>query len=71
MAGHSPLQRLRHHVSGAIERGEASPIVERRMPEASVLVRVKQARYMVDAGRVRDALSILDNLIDRLSTEGR
>lgn len=24
----APLQRLRHHVTGAIERGEAEPIVE-------------------------------------------
>jgi hypothetical protein len=26
----SPLERLRHHVTGAIERGEAEPIVEVR-----------------------------------------
>lgn len=29
----NPLQdRLRHHVTGAIERGEATPIVEQRAP---------------------------------------
>jgi hypothetical protein len=26
----TPLQRLRHHVTGAIERGEAQPITEQR-----------------------------------------
>lgn len=26
----NPLERLRHHVSGAIARGEAQPIVEQR-----------------------------------------
>lgn len=28
MTGNKPIDRLRHHVTGAIERGEAEPIVE-------------------------------------------
>lgn len=31
----NPLERLRHHVTGAIERGEGVAIVEKRPPETS------------------------------------
>jgi hypothetical protein len=29
---HTPLERLRHHVSGAVARGESSPVVEIATP---------------------------------------
>lgn len=48
----TPLQMLRHHVTGAIQRGEAVAIVEQR-PETLVFTRVKSdtngnPRYTVD-----------------------
>lgn len=46
-----PLDRLRHHVTGAIERGEAEPIVEQRevksnraWREECEMLRVRNAR---------------------------
>lgn len=32
LAGSSPLERLKHHVTGAIERGEAVAVVEKPLP---------------------------------------
>lgn len=42
----NPLERLRHHVSGAIARGEAEPIVEQPTPTVALarLIRCRSVR---------------------------
>ena len=39
----NPLERLRHHVTGAIKRGEAIAITEQRAPETPLMLAARQA----------------------------
>lgn len=56
-----PLDRLRHHVTGAIERGEAQPIAEQRAQHAPTLsvplAAVSGRAKIVQLTRQRDALA--------------
>jgi hypothetical protein len=45
----SPIDRLRHHVSGAIERGEAEAITALELPDLIAAVRAHAAQHY-DAG---------------------
>jgi hypothetical protein len=60
----TPLERLRHHVTGAIERGEAEAIVEKRYeisPEVKKRLRVERriiSRFVDDALAAGHRLSV-------------
>jgi hypothetical protein len=54
---HTPLERLRHHVSGAVARGESSPVVEITTP-------AKHTRGPWSIEAVKDYLRMLDTGID-------
>jgi hypothetical protein len=41
----TPLDRLRHHVTGAIERGEAEPIVEQPVTGVKIEHRITQQEH--------------------------
>lgn len=43
-----PLERLRYHVTGAIERGERQPIIaEPRMDKARIVADLMEIRYEI------------------------
>lgn len=48
MRSNSALDALRHHVSGAIERGEAEPIIEERCPSNEPDLYVPPGHYTPD-----------------------
>ena len=53
------LDRLRHHVTGAIERGEATAITEIREFEVTVVQMVRESKtYTVQAGTEDEARDI-------------
>ena len=53
----TPLQKLRHHVSGAIERGEAIAIVEQPTPYVA-LVRV--ANMILETATIETPKTLID-----------
>jgi len=57
------LNRLRHHVTGAIERGEATAIVAIESPQAAELARLRAQRDAL-AAALRSALWVADCAID-------
>lgn len=48
-----PLDRLRYHVTGAIERGEAEPIIEQRVSPDQVKAEVYRLASLWATARVR------------------
>jgi len=45
----NPHERLRHHVTGAIERGEKEPIVEQRAPLSRTPYELGRLAFIMDS----------------------
>lgn len=58
----TPLQMLRHHVTGAIERGEATAITELRRPMASAQREIIGAGVLQETRVVVNLIAIANDL---------
>ena len=56
----NPHERLKHHVTGAIERGEATPVTEIPVPEGAKAVADSFYRAMMEAGRAKGAAKAIE-----------
>lgn len=67
-----PLQALRHHVTGSIERGESAPIVELPAPTPEALDWARRQRFGVftSAATIADAYASHCRIVSKRAARG-
>lgn len=64
-----PIERLRHHGTGAVERGESSPIVEIRPTRCFVVSEIVEGDLVLL--QIHASADVADAVFDRVAGEGR
>jgi N-methylhydantoinase B/oxoprolinase/acetone carboxylase alpha subunit len=60
----TPLDRLKHHVSGAIERGEKEALVKQRSRLATNEMAMAQLEWLIDTHGLKQVLQAVRDIMD-------